>query len=561
MWDNSAVVNSGNDLLAQWVSGKKLIIDKAAGGTGTVPAAAVLAQTNLLSKKQDITVVAFRKVDKGVRVSLHITNEYVTTDYMLNQIGIWAHLENEPEIFTALYQDDVGILIPANSGIVDFSLTFYALITMNNTGQWEVIVDTSALISKALLDDAIEDHNQDPDAHDHIFAPYGYGLGQESNLITNTDLNTLIKNGWYSISSGCTNLPKAVGGYLVPTDSAPGMLRVETSGANVYQWFYPYTQVFVYHSDATTMTGYFRVQTGGNWESWSCVAGVTGFSIPGSNNISTLYQPGCFNLNITTTSALNQLPAGARMGRYCILNTNVGGNRILQQAFMIDESGQQNEGNLYFRTLDDNQAVNPVWRPWTTLVTSSSIANKIIPEITSGTSAVNRKITLDGITSYDQLYDIELTVASAYLDFNGGLAVTFEVNSLGAVPVYFLDPNGGIGNQSVAFWATNGSPYKITYRKISSSLSVFYVYATPYVRATENRYGFVKTTSTIDAQTDGGLVPDVDAVRNSLNGAGGTVRQDTPPSNTRMTWIDSSDGDKPKYFNGTEWKTFVAVWG
>lgn len=170
MWKDSAVVNSGLSLLAQWLANKKLIIDKAAGGTGTVPAASIMAQTGLRNKKQDISVAAAKVVDKGVRVSLHITNQYVTTDYTLHQIGIWGRLENGAETLIALYQDDNGILIPKNSGVPDFSYTFYATITMSNTGTWEVVIDTSALISKAILEDAIEDHNQDLNAHSTSFS-------------------------------------------------------------------------------------------------------------------------------------------------------------------------------------------------------------------------------------------------------------------------------------------------------------------------------------------------------------------------------------------------------
>lgn len=548
VWKDGALTNDGLALQAKMVAGSVLTITRIVSGAGVVPVADLQDQTAVTGPRKELSaepIVINSNAQAEIPVLLE--NNGVTTAYTAYQIGFYAMDPDKGEILYFISQDATGEPIPTETDSPRFSVSWTFIVGYGNASQITIIIDPKTYITYETAMD--------------LFAPRGFGLGEEKNLITNTDLNTLVKNGWYSIGSGCTNLPAAVGSYQAPTDSQPALLRVETSGTVVYQYFYPYTQRLAVTDDSQTMTGYHRINDSGFWYGWAIVSGITGRLLASNTDITGLIQPGTFSVDLTNTTALSKLPSGAKSGRYNIINTDHANGRILQQVYMVTPNGSKADGNIYLRVMEDNRVVNPSWGLWASFATSSGFANKIIPEIKTGTSATNRKIALDGITSYDQLYDIELTVASAYLDFNGGLAVTFEVNSLGAVPVYFLDPSGGIGNESVAYWATNGAPYKITYRKISSSLSVFYVYATPYVRATQYRYGFVKTTSTIDAQTDGGLVPDVDAVRSSLNGAGGTVRQDTPPSNTRMTWIDSSDEDKPKYYNGSAWVPFKAVWG
>lgn len=42
---------------------------------------------------------------------------------------------------------------------------------------------------------------------------------------------------------------------------------------------------------------------------------------------------------------------------------------------------------------------------------------------------------------------------------------------------------------------------------------------------------------------------------------GGFVAQDTPPDNTRLAWIDTSDGNIMKFYKDGEWHVTSPVWG
>lgn len=42
-------------------------------------------------------------------------------------------------------------------------------------------------------------------------------------------------------------------------------------------------------------------------------------------------------------------------------------------------------------------------------------------------------------------------------------------------------------------------------------------------------------------------------------GGGGWVAQDTSPTNTKLLWIDTSNNNIIKFYNGTEWTPTGAV--
>lgn len=147
------ITNGGNDLLNEWVSQRELRFDSAAAGTGTVAVASMMAQTQLVSRKQEASILGADRVDGGVRLKLRVTAH--ETGYTLNQYGVWASLTGGDSILIALFQHEQGIQVPSKSESQDFVYTFYALIGCSNTGTWTVNIDTSAVVSGAEMDRAI----------------------------------------------------------------------------------------------------------------------------------------------------------------------------------------------------------------------------------------------------------------------------------------------------------------------------------------------------------------------------------------------------------------------
>lgn len=148
------ITNSGNSLLNAWVGEKTLRFDCAKAGTGTVEIASLMAQTDLVSKKQDAGILNAESVDGGIRMKLRVTASQ--EGYLLNQFGVWASVDGNTALI-AIFQHESGVSVPSIDESPDFSFTFYALIMTSNTGSWTVNVDTTALATVEDVNQAIAD--------------------------------------------------------------------------------------------------------------------------------------------------------------------------------------------------------------------------------------------------------------------------------------------------------------------------------------------------------------------------------------------------------------------
>ena len=149
MWNDAVVTNAGKELLAQWLGGGELVIDSAATGQGTVAASLLMGQTELVSQKQNMSIVKAENIGGGRRLQLQLTSEGVTNAYTINQIGIWARLGNGAAKMIAIFQDSTGISVPTFEQMPDYVFTFYATIQMSNNGELVVNVDKSAIVTRA----------------------------------------------------------------------------------------------------------------------------------------------------------------------------------------------------------------------------------------------------------------------------------------------------------------------------------------------------------------------------------------------------------------------------
>lgn len=150
------ITNGGSELLAQWTAGKTLTVTRAAAGTGRVDEAAMLAQTALAEEKQTASILANRTTEQGQKMQVQVTPQ--TTGYALNQIGVWAKLDEEEAKMIALFQTDTdaGVEIPSKADVPDYAYTFYGLLKFNGTGgTMQVTIDPSALVTHEDLEEAL----------------------------------------------------------------------------------------------------------------------------------------------------------------------------------------------------------------------------------------------------------------------------------------------------------------------------------------------------------------------------------------------------------------------
>jgi len=181
-WDNAVVTNQGVALLLQVLDGKKLWLDHAGGGTGTVPPDTLMQQTALVDQKQRFSIISAINVDDGKKVGGLITNIALETGYQMTQYGIWAHIEGGDPVLMAILQDPAGLPIPSRTELPEFTLTFYAIIDFSNEAQWYITIDPTGLVSMASMSAAITV------AVNNVMEALALGLATKQNKIMATGL-------------------------------------------------------------------------------------------------------------------------------------------------------------------------------------------------------------------------------------------------------------------------------------------------------------------------------------------------------------------------------------
>lgn len=155
MWEVATITDAGSNLLASWITGTTLCITRAAGGTGTVGEADLYSLTSLTEQKQAMSIIGMTQEDKGVTVKLQL--EAAMDAYTLQQIGVFAKIDSGTEALLAVFQDEVGIAIPAVSTSQSFIYNFYATIAVNNTGTLTIEIDGGASVTMETVQGLLSD--------------------------------------------------------------------------------------------------------------------------------------------------------------------------------------------------------------------------------------------------------------------------------------------------------------------------------------------------------------------------------------------------------------------
>jgi len=239
-WDNAVVTNNGVAMLQQVLAGEVLTLDWAAGGTGTVPPSSLMAQTALKEQKQNFAITGAANVPNGKKISVQITNVGLMAGYLLQQVGIWAHVGNSPPVLFAILQDNTGIAIPSDSEVPDFAMNFYAVIDFSNESNFNLIVDPSALVTLGELNEKLANLETKEgaqakantaeanakaytDAHEQKAAPHS---GHETPSGAQTKANAAEANakGYTDTHAGTKNTHGVGSGYYIAKTSRSDQL-------------------------------------------------------------------------------------------------------------------------------------------------------------------------------------------------------------------------------------------------------------------------------------------------------------------------------------------------
>ena len=164
-WQDAVITNKGLELLGSVITGGTLTITSASLGGATVDTVALINQTAL---KNPITapVAISQKVlvaGEGVDIKVQIRNSGVTSTQVMKQVGLFAKVSNGAEILFAIMQDTTGEEIPSLTDYPDFMLEFTCAVAISNTGNVEIKVSGSAVITRADLEEELKKYAKKSD--------------------------------------------------------------------------------------------------------------------------------------------------------------------------------------------------------------------------------------------------------------------------------------------------------------------------------------------------------------------------------------------------------------
>ncbi len=156
---SGVVTSAGTTLLGRWASESKLIITRAACGTGTSENLA--GQTSVASEAHDISITSKKAVSNGVKYGLRIYP--AGSSLTVKQIGIYAKIEGDSnETLLAVFQDSTGKTIPASGDMPDYAYSCYAFVEMSNEGDMDVTIDSGAYVVFEDIEPVLLWHNPNP---------------------------------------------------------------------------------------------------------------------------------------------------------------------------------------------------------------------------------------------------------------------------------------------------------------------------------------------------------------------------------------------------------------
>ena len=137
-FNSMAYTNSGISLLIDALVGKRLSITKAVGGTSTVDAGTLAAQTDVSGEKHALELLGIKATGEGDDAAREITI-YTTgaaSAYTLRQIGLFGRQDGASEdTLLLLLQDDHGVDIPSAAEDQKFEFFFTAVIAISRNAK------------------------------------------------------------------------------------------------------------------------------------------------------------------------------------------------------------------------------------------------------------------------------------------------------------------------------------------------------------------------------------------------------------------------------------------
>lgn len=168
----ATVTDKGKDLLNESMAGRYVTVTKAEACQETAESVDALKKLTALSGdvKQTLSIVGDRVTEDGRTITIQVTN--AETEYQLKQIGVFGKFKDTgDEILMYVIQEDPAAEDAQAITVTDqdgppFFLDIYTHLNIGNElDKFEVAIDAEGAVNVQLMQETLEAHNTDPDAH------------------------------------------------------------------------------------------------------------------------------------------------------------------------------------------------------------------------------------------------------------------------------------------------------------------------------------------------------------------------------------------------------------
>ena len=189
-WNQSAYTVVGAEMLTETLSGRKLTITQAFGGTEAADEGSLGNATDVQGDKITLGLMGIEDAEAedsegnlvpAKKVGIMITNEGRSETCYLHQVAVFGRLDGESEDrMIYILQDERGIEVPPEEDNPDFEVDLYAVIFISNKAQITVNVTAGTRVTPGQVQQMIEAHNDSPTAHH----PAGHEPGRSAGCGT-----------------------------------------------------------------------------------------------------------------------------------------------------------------------------------------------------------------------------------------------------------------------------------------------------------------------------------------------------------------------------------------
>lgn len=199
-WSKTAVTDVGTELLTEYAAGRLLDITSAFGSVST-PGDNLFELEDLADgRAHPLTIESVTKTKNSVTVCVQVTSLGNDEPYKLERVGIYAVArdpgEPKPPDGTIVRGDKLlmvvedeadengskGVTIPAETDQL-YTFKLYVVLTITNQDRLEVSISAAGIATIGAIQEAIKEHNEDPEAHSGLMdaAFEGHNADQDAH--------------------------------------------------------------------------------------------------------------------------------------------------------------------------------------------------------------------------------------------------------------------------------------------------------------------------------------------------------------------------------------------